>query len=139
MSGKCFGCKSGMSCAIMGYKADTSLGFLENEVQPQAKLQEAVGNKYFLTTGRDYPFCRKSLLLYLNTINHTFFLLEQVYRVSVDLAKPAYAEDWVQGRLKASLYSPNGVIRADLTPAETKLAHGTTYTTVVANPVDLGT
>lgn len=65
-------------------------------------------------------------------------MLEQVYRVSVDLAKPAYAEDWVQGRVKASLYSPNGVIRADLTPAETKLAHGTTYTTVVANPVDLG-
>lgn len=124
----------------MGYKADTSLGFLENEVQPQAKLQEAVGNKYFLTTGRDYPFCRKwncspngyCILIVL------FFWLEQVYRVSVDLAKPAYAEDWVQGRLKASLYSPNGVIRADLTPAETKLAHGTTYTTVVANPVDLG-
>ncbi|XP_048522431.1 pancreatic triacylglycerol lipase isoform X2 [Dendroctonus ponderosae] len=119
MSGKCFGCKSGMSCAVMGYKADTSLGFLENEVQPQAKLDEAVGNKYFLTTGRDYPFC------------------QQVYRVSVDLAKPGYAEDWVQGRLKASMYSPNGVIRADLTPAETKLAHGTTYTTVVAHPVDL--
>lgn len=63
---------------------------------------------------------------------------EQVYRVSVDLAKPGYAEDWVQGRLKASMYSPNGVIRADLTPAETKLEHGTSYTTVVAHPVDLG-
>ncbi|XP_066248118.1 pancreatic triacylglycerol lipase-like isoform X1 [Euwallacea similis] len=119
MGGKCFGCKGGTTCAVMGYKADTSLGFLENEVQPQAKLQEAVGNKYFLATGRDYPFC------------------QQVYRVSVDLAKPAYAENWVQGRLKASLYSPSGVIRVDLTPAETKLAHGTSYTTVVAHPVDL--
>lgn len=119
MTGKCFGCKGGMSCAVMGYKADTSLGLLENEVQPYTKLQEAVGNKYFLTTGRDYPFC------------------QQLYRVSIDLAKPNYAEDWVQGRLKASMYSPNGVIRVDLSPAETKLAHGSTYTTVVAHPVDL--
>ncbi|XP_030766603.1 pancreatic triacylglycerol lipase-like [Sitophilus oryzae] len=119
MSGKCFGCKPGMSCAVMGYKADTSLGFLENEVQPQEKLQEAVGNKYFLTTGREYPFC------------------QQAYRVSVELAKPVYAEDWVQGRIKASMFSPNGVIKADLTPAETKLAHGSTYTTIVANPIDL--
>lgn len=71
-------------------------------------------------------------------ISTSYVFLEQVYRVSVDLARPAYAEDWVQGRLKASMYSPNGVIRADLTPAETKLAHGTSYTTVVAHPVDLG-
>ncbi|XP_050314359.1 pancreatic triacylglycerol lipase-like [Anthonomus grandis grandis] len=120
MSGKCFGCKSGISCAIMGYKADSSLGYLENEVeQPHAKLQEAVGNKYFLATGRDYPFC------------------QQVYRVSVDLAKPSFAEEWVQGRLKLSMYGPNGVIQTDLAPAETKLEHGTTYVTVIAHPLDL--
>lgn len=59
LSGKCFTCKPGSgSCALMGYHADSSPG-LENEVSPQIRLQETVGNKYFIATGRDYPFCRK--------------------------------------------------------------------------------
>ncbi|KAJ8942541.1 hypothetical protein NQ314_010046 [Rhamnusium bicolor] len=59
--GNCFTCKPGTNCAIMGYYADTTPGLLENEVQPQAKLQETVGMKYYLTTGREYPYCRKFL------------------------------------------------------------------------------
>lgn len=57
----------------------------------------------------------------------------------MELAKPGLAETWVQGFVKASLYSPSGVIHADLTPSgDTKLEHGTTYTTVISHPVDLG-
>ncbi|XP_018561128.1 pancreatic triacylglycerol lipase [Anoplophora glabripennis] len=119
--GKCFACKSGTSCAIMGYHADSTPGLIENnEVLPQSKLQEAVGSKYFLTTGRDFPYCHRT------------------YRISIELAQPVYAESWVQGHLKASIFSPNGVIHADLTSSgDTKLEHGSTYTTVVSHPVDL--
>lgn len=59
LAGKCFGCKSGAgSCALMGYHADSTPG-LENEVSPQIKLHDLVGNKYFTTTGREFPYCRK--------------------------------------------------------------------------------
>lgn len=55
------------------------------------------------------------------------------------MAKPALAETWVQGFIKASVYSPKGVIHVDLTPSgDTKLEHGSTYTTVVSHPIDLG-
>ncbi|XP_019877450.1 pancreatic triacylglycerol lipase [Aethina tumida] len=119
MSGKCFTCKPGANCAIMGYHADSTPG-IENEVAP-VKPQDTVGAKYFLTTGREYPYCHR------------------MYRISVELAKPGLAETWVQGFVKASLYSPSGVIHADLTPSgDTKLEHGTTYTTVISHPVDLG-
>lgn len=66
MSGKCFTCKPGIDCAVMGYHADSSMG-LENEVQPQTKLKDIIGNKYYLTTGKEYPFCRK--LTNLSVIN----------------------------------------------------------------------
>lgn len=58
LSGKCFSCKPGSgACALMGYHADSSPG-LENEVQPQNRLQEYVGSKFFTNTGREFPFCR---------------------------------------------------------------------------------
>lgn len=62
-----------------------------------------------------------------------------MYRISTELAHPPYAENWVQGHLKASIYSPSGVIHTELTPSgDMKLEHGATYTTVVSHPVDLG-
>ncbi|CAH0554374.1 unnamed protein product [Brassicogethes aeneus] len=119
MGGKCFNCKPGSNCAIMGYHADNTPG-LDNEVSPQTKI-DTIGSKYFLTTGREYPYCNR------------------MYRISVELAKPGLAETWVQGFVRASLYSPAGVIHADLTSSgDTRLEHGTTYTTVVSHPVDLG-
>nr|XP_023029989.1 pancreatic triacylglycerol lipase-like [Leptinotarsa decemlineata] len=119
--GRCFTCKPGTGCAIMGYHADSTPGLLENELQPQSKLQETIGNKYYLTTGKEYPFCHR------------------IYRVSVETAHPSFAENWVQGHLKASVYSPSGVIHMDLTPSgDMKLEHGATYTTIVSHPIDLG-
>ena len=57
----------------------------------------------------------------------------------IELAKPRMAESWVQGFIKASIYSSAGVIHVDLTPSgETKLEHGTTFTSVVSHPADLG-
>lgn len=56
--GRCFTCKQGMGCAIMGYFADTTPGIGDNDIQKRSKLEETVGNKYFLTTGREYPYCR---------------------------------------------------------------------------------
>lgn len=59
LAGKCFSCKAGTgNCALMGYHADITPG-LENEVSPQVKLNDLVGNKYFTTTGREFPYCRK--------------------------------------------------------------------------------
>jgi len=47
---------------------------------------------------------------------HVRFLGRQ-YKVMLDLAKPPRAESWVQGFMKVSLHSDNGVIRnLDLTP-----------------------
>lgn len=120
--GRCFTCKPGTGCAIMGYHADSTPGLMENnEIQPQAKLQETIGAKYYMTTGKEYPYCHR------------------MYRISTELAHPPYAENWVQGHLKASIYSPSGVIHTELTPSgDMKLEHGATYTTVVSHPVDLG-
>ncbi|XP_018335884.1 pancreatic triacylglycerol lipase [Agrilus planipennis] len=121
VAGKCFGCKSGGgNCAIMGYHADAS-PMLENEVSPQTQLMDMVGSKFFTMTGSEFPFCHR------------------MYRVAVELAKPAYAETWVQGIIRASIFAPQGVINVDLTPqGDTKLEHGTTYAIVVSHPADLG-
>ncbi|XP_071057677.1 pancreatic triacylglycerol lipase-like isoform X2 [Onthophagus taurus] len=118
-SGKCFGCKQGSgSCALMGYHSDTSPG-LENEVSTQ--LQGNIGNKFFTMTGREFPFCHR------------------LYRISLELAKPAIAETWVQGFLKASIHSSAGVIVLDLTPTgDMKLEHGSTYSMVLSHHADLG-
>lgn len=122
LTGKCFTCKPGsQSCALMGYHADSSPGLLDNEVSPSTKLQDAVGNKYFTSTGREYPYCHR------------------LYRVSLELAKPPTAEIWVQGFIKAKLHSPQGVIHMDLTPSgDMKLEHGSTYSMVLSHPADLG-
>lgn len=59
LSGKCFGCKPGSgSCALMAYHSVSSPG-LENEISPQVRLQDNIGTKFFTTTGREFPFCRK--------------------------------------------------------------------------------
>ncbi|XP_017784310.1 PREDICTED: pancreatic triacylglycerol lipase-like [Nicrophorus vespilloides] len=119
VSGKCFKCKPGSTdCALMGYHADLSPG-LENEISP--RLQDNVGNKFFTTTGRELPFCHR------------------LYRISLELAKPTTAETWVQGFIKASLHSPQGVVNLDLTPSgDMKLEHGSTYSMVLSHPADLG-
>ncbi|KAG7299776.1 hypothetical protein JYU34_016785 [Plutella xylostella] len=126
LAGKCFHC--GHGCAIMGFHADSSPGLItdknnnsENEVYPSEE-QETIGAKYYLSTGKEMPFCQRH------------------YRIAIQLANPKGAESWVQGFLKVTLLSDRGVIRGmDLTPANyVKLEHGTTYTIVVTNPMDLG-
>lgn len=43
----------------MGYYADTTPGIMDNDIQKKSKLDDTTGNKYFLTTGKEYPYCRK--------------------------------------------------------------------------------
>lgn len=43
----------------MGYHADSSPGLENNEVSPEVKMQDMIGAKYFTTTGRNFPYCRK--------------------------------------------------------------------------------
>lgn len=127
MNGKCFSCKPGTNtggCALMGYHADLSpsLG-LENEIsQSNFGLTHTAGSKYFTTTGKEFPYCHRH------------------YRISLQLARPTTAENWVQGFVKVSLHGDNGVIHnLDLTPKEDmRLEHGTTHTVVVSHPADLG-
>ncbi|KAI4461829.1 short-chain dehydrogenase/reductase [Holotrichia oblita] len=104
----------------MGYHSDISPG-LENEISPQIRLQGNIGNKFFTTTGREFPFCHR------------------LYRINLELANPPTAENWVQGFLKASLHSSAGVIHLDLTPSgDMKLEHGSSYSMVLSHPADLG-
>ncbi|XP_045475714.1 pancreatic triacylglycerol lipase-like isoform X1 [Harmonia axyridis] len=121
MSGKCFICKPGtMQCAMMGYHLDSSPIFEETDIS-ERHFVDTIGSKYFLNTGKDFPFCHR------------------IYRISIELAKPSIAEKWVQGFLKAFILSPNGIMQIDLTPSgDVKLEHGTTYTTVVTHRADLG-
>lgn len=68
MAGKCFKCTSG-NCALMGYDATlpittTVTNSSENDIIPSSgnALREPAApqpGKYFLATGKDYPFCRK--------------------------------------------------------------------------------
>lgn len=126
LDGRCFGCKSGSGCALMGYHADLSpsLG-LDNEISQQGRLTDLIigGQKYFTTTGREFPYCHRQ------------------YRVSLQLARPPPAEAWVQGFVKMSVHGDNGnVIRnLDLTPKEdVRLEHGATHSVVVSHPADIG-
>ncbi|KAL6958655.1 triacylglycerol lipase [Sarracenia purpurea var. burkii] len=93
--GKCFSCEeNNSSCAIMGLQSD-----LNRDLVP--------GSKYFIATGKEPPFCSKYSLPEYAT--H--------YKVTLDLARPPRAETWVQGFMKVTLHSDNGVIRnLDLTP-----------------------
>ncbi|PSN39632.1 hypothetical protein C0J52_13799 [Blattella germanica] len=113
--GRCFSCHGAnvSECAVMGLRADESVQVGENEVVP--------GGKFFITTGKDLPFCR----------HH--------YRVTVELAKPPKAENWVQGFMRISLQGDTGEIRnLDLTPSGyVRLQHGQSRSFVVAHPTDV--
>lgn len=70
MAGRCFKCNSG-NCAVMGYHATLpnlqSANSSENEVIPSDASSDPVTpvpGKYFLATGKDYPFCRMWFLFY---------------------------------------------------------------------------
>jgi len=64
-------------------------------------------NYWVLLFIRNYYIFKVSCLLFLG----------RQYKVMLDLAKPPRAESWVQGFMKVSLHSDNGVIRnLDLTP-----------------------
>lgn len=65
--GRCFKCNTG-NCAIMGYHATLpkiqSFNSSENEVIPSDRNDQpdnvsVAPGKYFLATGKEYPFCRK--------------------------------------------------------------------------------
>lgn len=65
--GRCFKCNTG-NCAIMGYHATLpniqTFNSSENEVIPSEQLDgniSVVPGKYFLATGKEYPFCRRFL------------------------------------------------------------------------------
>ncbi|BET00389.1 Triacylglycerol lipase [Nesidiocoris tenuis] len=108
--GKCF------SCGVNGTNCAV-MGF-HAEKMPGV----TPGGKYYISTGKDTPFCR----------HH--------YRVTIDLAKPQKAEAWVQGFMRVSLHSDNGVIKnLDLTPnGYEKLEHGTSKSFVVTHTEDIG-
>lgn len=109
LQGKCFHCRENSStCAVMGLRAADSV-----------KLPPP-GSKFFITTGKDYPYCRRH------------------YKITLDLARPPRAESWVQGYMKISMHSDSGVIRnLDLTPSGyIKLQHGSSRSFVVSHPID---
>nr|CAD7259585.1 unnamed protein product [Timema shepardi] len=114
LQGRCFTCKENSStCALMGLQAHQS-NVVSTDLTP--------GSKYYFTTGKEFPFCRRH------------------YRVTIDLAKPPRAESWVQGYMKVSLHSEDGVVRnLDLTPnGYVKLQHGQSRSLVVTHPSDVG-
>ncbi|XP_065212217.1 pancreatic triacylglycerol lipase-like [Planococcus citri] len=110
MQGKCFSCEENNSSCAI-------MGL-------QSDLNRGLvpGSKYFVATGKEPPFCRRH------------------YKVTLDLARPPRAETWVQGFMKVTLHSDNGVIRnLDLTPnGYEKLEHGTSRSFVVTHPDDIG-
>ncbi|XP_055317695.1 pancreatic triacylglycerol lipase-like [Sitodiplosis mosellana] len=127
--GRCFKCNTG-NCAIMGYHATLpkiqSFNSSENEVVPSERNDQpenvsVAPGKYFLATGKEYPFCQRH------------------YRFTIELAKPRQAERWVQGYMTASIYSDRGALRSiDLTKGTARLEHGSKYQIVIPNPHDLG-
>lgn len=69
MAGRCFKCSSG-NCAVMGYHATLptfiSSNSSENEIIPETSdVSQPQPGKYFLSTGRDFPFCRKFFRFFL--------------------------------------------------------------------------
>lgn len=70
MAGRCFKCTSN-NCAVMGYHATipqvASSNSSENEINSESSdmITPPQPGKYFLVTGKDFPFCRKyNLILY---------------------------------------------------------------------------
>lgn len=68
MAGRCFKCNSG-NCALMGYHATLPViaasNSSENEISNESNdvIPSPQPGKYFLATGRDFPFCRKIVVL----------------------------------------------------------------------------
>lgn len=68
MAGRCFKCTTG-NCAYMGYHAQLPLGVatahnssendISSDVVGQNNFLPPLPGKYFLATGKDFPFCRK--------------------------------------------------------------------------------
>ncbi|KAJ9576895.1 hypothetical protein L9F63_006513, partial [Diploptera punctata] len=117
LQGRCFSCQgsNASECAMMGLKTDEMLNnAISGEITP--------GGKYFVSTGKDLPFCR----------HH--------YKVTVELAKPPKAENWVQGFMRISLRSDSGEIQnLDLTPSGyVRLQHGQSRSFVVTHPAHAG-
>nr|CAD7568951.1 unnamed protein product [Timema californicum] len=113
LQGRCFTCKENSStCALMGLQAHQS-----NVVSTD------------LTPGSNE-----------SSISLGFSRVGRHYRVTIDLAKPPRAESWVQGYMKVSLHSEDGVVRnLDLTPnGYVKLQHGQSRSLVVTHPSDVG-
>lgn len=124
LRGECFSCKSNnsLSCGIMGYHADISPALIGRQAIGQ-DLLSLLGSKFFFTTGKEDPYCRKH------------------YRITINLAQPSSAESWVQGFMKVTFHAENGIIRdVDLTPSGyMKLEHGSTVRMVVAHPAGTST
>lgn len=92
----------------------------ENEVTPIKERPQEYA-KYFLMTGREFPYCRRH------------------YRITLELAHPNMAENWVQGSVRITMHGNTQTIYdLDLTDGvSTKLEHGATYSIVVVHPADL--
>lgn len=69
MAGRCFKCSTG-NCAYMGYHAQLPLGVVaahnsseneENDINSGPNFLPPLPGKYFLATGKDFPFCREYL------------------------------------------------------------------------------
>nr|CAD7194230.1 unnamed protein product [Timema douglasi] len=148
LQGRCFTCKENSStCALMGLQAHQS-NVVSTDLTP--------GSKYYFTTGKEFPFCRfgqtdkraserasdwvATLASAESSISLGFSRVGRHYRVTIDLAKPPRAESWVQGYMKVSLHSEDGVVRnLDLTPnGYVKLQHGQSRSLVVTHPSDVG-
>ncbi|CAB3377364.1 pancreatic triacylglycerol lipase-like isoform X2 [Cloeon dipterum] len=113
MQGRCYACKENSTqCMVMGLQAEDYA----------LSLPKTTGMKLYTTTGKEYPFCRKH------------------YKVTLELARPPRAEDWVQGFMRISLHSDDAMARnIDLTPTGyVKLQHGHSRTFVVSHPAELG-
>nr|CAD7460387.1 unnamed protein product [Timema tahoe] len=155
LQGRCFTCKENSStCALMGLQAHQS-NVVSTDLAP--------GSKYYFTTGKEFPFCLNTEMEQINKAHLGEHLGRKVapflylrrsrfapvsesrprgrhYRVTIDLAKPPRAESWVQGYMKVSLHSEDGVVRnLDLTPnGYVKLQHGQSRSLVVTHPSDVG-
>lgn len=55
MQGRCFNCNTN-ECALMGYHAQGDAAVSSEQRTDQVL---PVPGKYFLTTGKEFPFCRK--------------------------------------------------------------------------------
>lgn len=85
--GRCFKCNTG-NCAIMGYHATlpkiASSNSSENEVIPSEHHQQQhqtdqvtpLPGKYYLATGREFPFCRKCPKIIGYSCAHTSLMNE---------------------------------------------------------------